>query len=53
MPLLTDADEVYIGTEKVDQIYLDNTPVWTFGTVFTETLSEPLGAFVSGSISTS
>jgi hypothetical protein len=56
MPLLNEADEVYIGTDllPVEEIYLGDTPIWTFSTTFiTETLFEPLGAFITGSISTS
>ena len=55
MPLLNEADEIYIGADPipVQEIYLGSTPIWAFGTVIVETLFEPLGAFVTGSSSTS
>jgi hypothetical protein len=55
MPLLNEADEIYIGSDPLpaEQVYLGDTPIWTFACVFVETTFEPLGAFISGSISTS
>lgn len=51
--LLNEADEIYLGEERSEQIYLGDTQTWTFAAAFVETTFEPLGAFVAGSISTS
>lgn len=53
MPLLNEADEIFLGDQRAEEIYVGDTKTWVFVAAFTETLFEPLGAFVAGSISTS
>lgn len=56
MPLLNEADEIYIGadpTTPIEQLYLGDTQIWSFACSFVEATFEPLGVFVTGSISTS
>ena len=53
MPLLNEADEIYLGEERAEQVYLGDTQAWIFATAFAETMFEPLGAFVTDPISTS
>jgi hypothetical protein len=53
MPLLNEADEIYLGDQRSDQVALGNTQIVVMATIFREAIFEPLGAFVSDSISTS
>jgi hypothetical protein len=54
MPLINEADNIFVGSMQVDKVYLGTTQVWppavsapSFTTSFTERLFEPLGVFVT------